>query len=153
MTTEVANRRRFLEVVAAGTAAFVLPACGSSNSSQGSAAANVGDVEAGNVGSIAVGSLQAVGSQPVAIGRDAGGLYSMTLTCPHQGCNIATSGTVAPSGIVCACHGSQFNANGEVTMGPASAALAHYAVEVDASGTVVVHTAAVVDSSARTPVA
>jgi Rieske Fe-S protein len=153
MTTQVANRRRFLEVVAAGSAAvFVLPACGGSNSSAGNAALNVGDVEAGNVASIAVGSLSAVGSQPVAIGRDAGGLYAMTLTCTHQGCNIAASGTVAPSGIVCACHGSQFDANGGVTVGPASAPLAHFAVEVDASGTVVVHTGTVVDSSARTPV-
>jgi Rieske Fe-S protein len=77
----------------------------------------------------------------------------MTLTCTHAGCNIADSGTVAPSGIVCSCHGSEFDANGGVTRGPASAPLAHFAVDVDASGAVVVHTAKVVDSSTRTPVA
>ncbi len=154
MTTEMTNRRKFLELMAAGSAAaLVLPGCGSSNSSPSNAAGNVGDVQAGNVATIPVGSLKTVGSQPVAIGRDAAGLYAMTLICTHQGCNIASIGTVAPSGIVCACHGSRFDANGAVTMGPASAPLEHFAVVVDASGTVVVHTGTVVDPSTRTPVA
>jgi Rieske Fe-S protein len=153
MSTAVTSRRRFLEVVAAGSAAaFVLPACGASNGSGGTAPANVGDVQAGSVQNIAVGTLQAVGSQPVAIGRDADGLYAMTLTCTHLGCNMAASGMVAPSGIVCSCHGSEFDADGGVTRGPASAPLAHFAVGIDTSGAVVVHTAKVVDSSTRTPV-
>jgi Rieske Fe-S protein len=155
MSTLVSSRRRFLEVVAAGgAAAFVLPACGSSNTSSGGAApTNVGDVQAGSAQGTTVGMLQTVGTQPVALGRDAGGLYAMTLTCTHAGCNMAASGTVAPSGIVCSCHGSEFDANGEVTRGPASAPLAHFEVAVDTSGNVVVHTATVVDSSTRTPVA
>jgi Rieske Fe-S protein len=140
-------------VATGSAAAFVLPGCGASNSSGGTSPANMGDVQAGSVQNIAVGTLQAIGSKPVAIGRDAGGLYAMTLTCTHEACNMATSGTVSLSGIACNCHGSEFDANGGVTSGPASAPLAHFAVEVDASGNVVVHTGTLVDSSTRIPVA
>jgi cytochrome b6-f complex iron-sulfur subunit len=147
------SRRRFLEVVTAGGAAvFILPACGS-NGGGGATAKNVGDVQAGTVADLPVGTLRAVGASPVAIGRDSGGLYAMTLTCTHAGCNIATHGSVSPSGIVCSCHGSQYDANGDVTNPPASAPLAHFAVEVDSSGNVIVHSGTEVDASTRTPVA
>jgi Rieske Fe-S protein len=96
--------------------------------------------------------LEAVGNVAVAVGRDAGGLYAMTLTCTHAGCNMAMQGNVSASGVVCNCHGSRFNVTGAVTQGPAQDPLTHFAVTVDASGTITVHGDQTVASSVRTPV-
>ena len=52
-----------------------------------SSPAAFGDVSAGNLGTLPVGTLQRVASNPVFIGRDAGGLYSVTITCTHEGCD------------------------------------------------------------------
>jgi Rieske Fe-S protein len=113
----------------------------------------VGTFEAGLVTDYPVGSLEPVGTEPVAIGRDAKGLYAMTLTCTHAGCNMATQGDVAPNGVVCACHGSRFDANGAVVRGPAQDDLAHFAVTVDANGVITVHGDQQVAPTTRTPAA
>ncbi len=109
------GRRRFLEMVG-GAAAASLGGCSSS-------AAPLADVSAGAVSALAVGSLEAVAGQAVCIARDAGGVYAMTLTCTHQGCNIADGGTVTAALIECPCHGSQFDANGNVVRRPATSPL------------------------------
>lgn len=63
--------------------------------------------------------------------RDAGGIYAMTNTCTHQGCTVP-----CPVGGVmkCPCHGSMYNANGDVVMGPAPADLVHYLVSFECVG-------------------
>jgi cytochrome b6-f complex iron-sulfur subunit len=138
------TRRRFLVVVAGQ--AVVLGAC---SSSSGVSPAQVGDVSAGNVSGLPVGSLRAVGTEPVCIGRDAGGVYAMTLTCTHAGCDIGQTGTVSPQGLICGCHGSEFDANGSVVMGPAKQPLDHFAVTADASGNLTIHGGQTVDSADR----
>ncbi|MDP9150070.1 MAG: Rieske (2Fe-2S) protein [Myxococcota bacterium] len=143
------TRRRFL--VLAGSAAAA-GAC-SSNSGSSTSATSLGDVTAVNVSSLQVPSLEPVGTQPVAIGRDSNGVYAMTLTCTHTGCNMGTTGTVSTQGIECgtiSCgHHSKFDTNGNVTAGPATASLQHYAVTKDASGNLTIHTGTAVDSSTR----
>jgi Rieske Fe-S protein len=135
-------RRRFL-VLSANTLA--LGAC----SSAGVSPADVGTLSAGNASSLSVGSLQVVGAEPVCIGRDSGGIYAMTLTCTHAGCDIGQNGAVSPQGLRCGCHGSRFDANGNVVSGPASAPLDHFAVTADASGDLTIHGGEVVAQSAR----
>jgi Rieske Fe-S protein len=71
--------------------------------------ADLGDLAAGNVSALTVPSLTVLQPMPVRIGRDAGGIYAMTLTCTHAGCDIGM-GTVNPSGLQCPCHGSQYDA-------------------------------------------
>jgi Rieske Fe-S protein len=110
---------------------------------------SVGDVAAGNVSSLPVGSLRVVGDQPVCIGRDSGGVYAMTLTCTHAGCDIGSTGEVSPSGLVCGCHGSRFDANGNVVSGPARLPLDHFEVSADGSGNLTIHGGQVVDASQR----
>ncbi|MDP9036447.1 MAG: Rieske 2Fe-2S domain-containing protein [Myxococcota bacterium] len=143
------TRRRFL--VLAGSAAAV-GAC-SSGTASSTSASSLGDVSAVNVSSLAVPSLEAVGTQPVAIGRDSNGVYAMTLTCTHGNCNIGTTGTVSAQGLECgtiSCgHHSKFDANGNVTTGPATAALQHYSVTKDSSGNLTIHTDTTVASSTR----
>lgn len=107
-----------------------------------------GDVAAGNVSSLPVGALVAVPGAPACVGRDAGGVYAMTLTCTHQGCEAAVSGR----GIACPCHGSVYDADGNVVAGPATAPLQHFAVSVDAAGNVTVHGGTPVDAGVRVAV-
>jgi Rieske Fe-S protein len=134
-------RRRFLALV--GTSATL---CGCSSAV---GPAPVGDVAGGNVSSLAVGVLAPIEGQPVCIGRDDGGVYAMTLTCTHAGCDIGENGSVSGQGLVCGCHGSRFDANGNVVQGPASHALDHFAVTMDASGNLTIHGGEIVGADQR----
>lgn len=144
------SRRVALKVLAGGGAGVVVAGCGAPSGAQ---PAQVGTIEAGVVADYPVGSLEAVGNTAVAVGRDAKGLYAMTLTCTHAGCNMAIDGNVSASGVYCSCHGSVFDANGGVTHGPAREPLAHFALTVDANGTITVHGDEEVDAATRTAVA
>jgi Rieske Fe-S protein len=115
--------------------------------------ANVGDVAAGNASALQVGTLEAVAGEPVCVGRDANGVYAMTLICTHQGCDMGHQGSVSARGLSCACHGSIFDTNGNVVGGPAPAALAHFAVTADASGNLTIHTGTEVGASSRLAIA
>lgn len=57
----------------------------------------------------------------VLVGRDDGGLYARSAVCTHQGCNLADGGVTA-TGIVCPCHGSEFDPYGVVKPGQAAKA-------------------------------
>lgn len=149
---EQPSRRRFLKVLATSAALpALLPAleaCGP----VGSTPAAIGDVPAGTVAALPAGTLKALSGESVCIGRDAGGLYAMTLTCTHQGCDMSVDGSVSLSGITCFCHGSTFDANGNVTSGPAGAALQHFAVSVDAQQNITIHGGTDVRAGTRTAV-
>ena len=61
----------------------------------------------------------------VAVARDGGEIYALSLVCTHLGCTVS----VTPTGIVCPCHGSVFNRQGDVLKGPATRPLPRYRVE------------------------
>ena len=136
-------RRTFLKLLAASP--LVTVAC-SSNSGD---AASFGDVSAGNVSNTTVGTLSIVSGAPAVLARDADGLYAMTITCTHEGCDVAPS---SGKTLFCPCHGSRFDANGAVLAGPAGAPLVHFAVTLDANGTITVHGAQQVAANVRTAV-
>ena len=142
------SRRCFLTVLG-GSALVGVGAC----SSAGVGPDAIGDVSAGNISDLPISTLRAVDAKPVAIGRDENGVYAMTLTCSHQGCNMASDGTVSFSGVYCDCHGSQFTNNGSVVSGPAPDPLQHFAVEVDATGALTIRGGQSVSASTRTAVA
>ena len=142
------NRRRFL--LAVGQSAIAAPiACSDPG---GVGPEPIGDVPAGNVADLPENSLRALGSIPVAIGRDSNGVYALTLTCTHEGCNMAVEGTVDFNGVRCACHGARFSANGAVRAGPAPDALVHFAVDIDMAGEMTIRGDQRVDAAVRTPV-
>lgn len=141
MTDTDQSRRRFLTVVAAGTASAAVGCEGTEVPS--------GPIAAGNVADLPEGTLRAVGDQAVAIGRDAGGVYSMTLICTHEDCNMAVDGSVSAEAVSCTCHGSKFDANGAVVTGPAGSALEHYQVDIDDAGEMTIQAGTVVDAGAR----
>jgi nitrite reductase/ring-hydroxylating ferredoxin subunit len=140
------TRRHFLKVLAATSAV----AC--SSSSGGGQAAATGDIAAGNVSALAVGSLQVIAGQPVVLGRDAGGLYAMSTICTHQQCDMRNDGSITSTGLTCDCHSSVFDAQGQPTSGPASRALPHYAVEIAAGGAITVHAGVAVSVATRVAV-
>jgi len=86
----------------------------------------------------------ASGSCPLALGaaqgyylaRDSAGIYAFNASCLHQGGRLTTTQT----GFGCPCHGSQYDLNGTVTVGPApvGAILQHYQVSESTPGGVLV---------------
>lgn len=81
--------------------------------------------ELANVGgSIAIGNVK---GKPVAITRTGTNSYfAFTLNCPHQGVIVSREG----EGWVCSAHGSEFAANGDLVMGPATTRLARVPIKV-----------------------
>jgi Rieske Fe-S protein len=51
----------------------------------------------------------------VALVRDGDRIQALDLTCTHLGCTV----TVTPTELVCPCHGSRFDRQGQVLEGPA----------------------------------
>ncbi len=128
------SRRVVLGVLAAVPA---LAACSSSAQSPDLFADAAGDdaSEAGddaapsacpsskNVGpssQFSVGTFKRFGS--VIVGRDDGGLYAFSSICTHAGCAVTLRSAGAS---YCPCHGATYDANGNVTRGPASIPLAN----------------------------
>ena len=123
------TRRHFLKVLGA-SASFVV-ACGD-NGGQSEAS---GTFAAGNVSALSVGTIKAIDGQPLVIARDAGGIYAMSTICTHEQCDMnGGDGHISNTELVCTCHSSHFDANGNRTAGPASGQLKHYKVTMDASG-------------------
>jgi Rieske Fe-S protein len=129
------TRRETLHLVVVSAAA-VTASCYLGGSAMGPS----GDTPAGNLADLPVGTLRALpAGTALAIGRDANGVYALTTICTHEGCDITNDGTISGSGLFCACHGSLFDAQGNVLSGPALTALQHFSVTVDATGNITVH--------------
>ena len=142
------TRREFLKVVGAVASAAALPACGP----------QAGPVAAGNIADIAEGQLVKVAAGPALLGRDAGGLYAMTSTCTHLGCDLtAVGGVIGADGVItCSSpcgHGSRFDLLGDVVGGPATRPLQHWLVTVDEAGDITIVVGAEVDAQERAAVA
>lgn len=93
----------------------------------------------GNIDELPSGTLRVLTGFSAYIGRDDDGVYALSSICTHQGCDMTKQGSVSATQISCNCHGSRYDANGEVTSGPAVATLTHYEVEIDADGEITVH--------------
>jgi Rieske Fe-S protein len=110
--------------------------------SAGSSSTNLGLVYVGNVKDIALGSFQIVGGL-FFMGRDANGIYAMSMQCTHKFCALVISGAI----LDCPCHHSHFDHDGKVLMGPATTPLPHFAVMIDGAGGITVDRYAVVPAT------
>lgn len=133
-------RRDFLKTGGVAAAAVALGVGCSRQVAQGT-------FPVGEATGIAVGSPRVVEDGPFIIARDEGGIYAMSAMCPHMSCTVEVEGDRLP----CPCHGSVFDANGQVVEGPARTPLEHFRVTID-GGTVSVDTSQVVPATTRTPV-
>lgn len=146
---EQTSRREFLKSLTEGLTAiaiigFVAPVINSCSSATGPGS----DVAAFNI-TVDVSSLTANnqglrtntpdGHLLLVVRHGAASYGTLLMVCTHQSCtgsNIQQSGTV----INCACHGSQFDLNGNVTHGPASSNLTTYSTTFNATAkTVTIH--------------
>jgi len=143
------SRRCFLCVVASGVVASELSGCSAGPGEPQS----FGAVSAGNIAALQVGDIRALSGAAGYIARDTQGVYAMTSTCPHAGCDMIADGFVDQRGVYCGCHGSRFDTNGKPIAGPAHSPLTHFAVDIDAAGEVTVHGDESVPASTRAPVA
>lgn len=78
-----------------------------------------------------VGSSKTVGSVIVirtTSGNTPSSFVALSLICTHEQCTV---NYVGDSGFKCPCHGSEYNVNGGVTMGPAPSSLKKYTVTVN----------------------
>jgi cytochrome b6-f complex iron-sulfur subunit len=143
------DRRAWMRLAGAATGLVVLGA-GVAGCAHPTGSPPTGPVPAGNISELAVGALLV--SSNVVVGRDAVGLYAMSAVCTHAGCLLPEGeGTIA-AGLGCPCHGSTFNGVGDVTRGPASRPLQHYAVAVAADGSLTVDGGQPVEPGTRAPV-
>jgi cytochrome b6-f complex iron-sulfur subunit len=140
-------RRTLLKGGAAGSVLLALPVACSNTVTPPS-----GPVAAGNVSAIVVGTLHAVPGEAVYLGRDADGLYAMSAACTHAGCMLSVASAGGAEELSCPCHGSLFDANGEVTRGPARDPLQHFQVDLAADGTITIQGGITVTADARTAV-
>jgi Rieske Fe-S protein len=106
-------------------------------------------IDAGPVASFKVGSFKLLATDEgrFIAARDDKGFYAMTAMCPHMGGSIELvddKGTTK-----CPSHGSMFNGNGDVILGPATRPLLHLAV-ILCEGRVRIDYVTIVDPSART---
>lgn len=76
-----------------------------------------------------------VSTVPALITRTPGKIKATSLVCTHLGCTASLQG----KNIGCLCHGSQYNLDGEVTRGPASAPLPELRTEITKEGNLVVY--------------
>jgi Rieske Fe-S protein len=141
------SRRRLL-VVGGGAVCAQVIGCGGSEP-----AVLPNQIPAGNKSAVALNTLTPVSGTAVAIARDSGGIYAISLICTHQSCNIAQSGGPVGFNLIhCGCHGSEFDGQGKVTRGPATQPLPHLAVTADMAGALTIHGDMPVPATTRLPV-
>lgn len=75
-------------------------------------------------------NVQPDGTPILLIRQNASSYTALSMLCTHQGCQVQP-----PSGgyIICTCHGSAYDMNGNVVRGPAPTPLAKYSTSYNAS--------------------
>lgn len=76
------------------------------------------------------GCIQNIADQKVSIIRVANQIGAISMVCQHLGCTVQAS----PTGYDCPCHGSKYDAMGNVTHGPAQIALFWFDITRTPSG-------------------
>ena len=76
------------------------------------------------------GAVQVFIDQKVAVIRHGANIGAISLVCQHLGCTVAPSAT----GFDCPCHGSKYDAMGNVTHGPAQIGLFWFGIGLLPSG-------------------
>lgn len=90
------------------------------------------EFDLGSVDQYPLGSRTSIPEIPALLIHTESGFTALSLNCTHLGCTLEQDQT----GFVCPCHGSSFDAEGNVRHGPAAKALRSLRVEVSNEGTV-----------------
>jgi len=84
-----------------------------------------------------LGSRTLLSDPPAVLLHTESGFSALSLVCTHLGCGLENN----PDGFACPCHGSRFDADGNVLHGPAAKSLQSLNVEVTAEGNLKLFTA------------
>ncbi|HEX7939437.1 MAG TPA: Rieske 2Fe-2S domain-containing protein [Gemmatimonadaceae bacterium] len=138
------NRRRFLAIAAGGAAAAAIAACGDGRISgvamkvttlgpgggSGGGPDQVIAVVGDYPGLATTGTLVMINNSYVAVKRTGATTFdAFYMGCTHQGCLT----NIVSNAFLCPCHGSRFDNNGAVTVGPATSNLTSLPTAYDAS--------------------
>ncbi len=83
-----------------------------------------------------IGSRSLVPDVPALLIHTQNGFSALSLVCTHLGCTVEQK----DDGFACPCHGSLYNASGNVLRGPAQKPLRVLRVEVNSAGNLILHT-------------
>jgi len=83
-----------------------------------------------------LGSRTLLSDPPAVLLHTQSGYSALSLTCTHLGCTVEQTA----DGFTCPCHASRFDAQGEVTHGPAVKSLKSLRVELIDDGRLILHT-------------
>ena len=148
------TRRDVCGGLAACIGAMVVAGCGGDSgdmpgpdaaASDAGGTCGTGVTDVGAPSTFMLGKPVYIASKNLFVIRDSSGLYALTARCTHQGVTI----TARTSDFMCSGHGATFDFNGDVTQGPASTPLQHYAMCTLPSGNVAVDTSMPVAKTVR----
>jgi len=116
----------------------------------GECATTTPGTDRGAVGDFPLGTWRLLTAGRAIIGHDERGLFAFSALCTHSSCVVGKPNATTGA-ILCPCHGSRFDGNGNVTAGPATRPLPHFAVTICADR-VYVDSAQKVPADTRTAV-
>jgi cytochrome b6-f complex iron-sulfur subunit len=93
------------------------------------------EFDLGPVSNYPPGSRTLLSDPPSVLLHNESGFSALSLVCTHLGCTVNQN----KDGFNCPCHGSHFEADGEVTRGPAADSLPSMRVEITTENRVVLH--------------
>jgi cytochrome b6-f complex iron-sulfur subunit len=91
--------------------------------------------DVGEASQYPAGSRTVLPQVPALLISDASGFKAISLVCTHLGCTVEQ----ADGGFKCPCHGSRYDANGQVQRGPAREALRRLHIETRPDGHLILH--------------
>ncbi len=93
-------------------------------------------IDVGAASQFLPGSRTVLPQVPALLIAGQGGFTALSLVCTHLGCTVEEYG----GEFRCPCHGSRYDAEGNVERGPATKGLRRLKVEINAQGRVLIHT-------------
>jgi cytochrome b6-f complex iron-sulfur subunit len=94
------------------------------------------EFDLGSVDKYPLGSRTSIPEIPALLIHTESGFTALSLVCTHLGCTVEKDA----QGFACPCHGSRFDADGNVTHGPADKSLRVLRVEMTDEGHLILHT-------------
>jgi cytochrome b6-f complex iron-sulfur subunit len=91
-------------------------------------------IEVGLKSNYPLGSRTVLANIPALLIHDENGFNALSLICTHLGCTVEAKAEE----FACPCHGSRYDINGKVTLGPAAEALEQLKVEITADNKIII---------------
>ena len=90
----------------------------------------------GSIQNYPIGSRSLIPDVPALLIHNKNGFSALSLVCTHLGCTVEQK----DNGFACPCHGSRYDANGNVLRGPAQKPLRSLRVEITSDQHLILHT-------------